>query len=70
MNVHTRHIPATKVEPGDVATHRSGTLDSRPVAEVSGTLIRLRIGGVTTGWLPRRNYTFQRPLDATESDAR
>lgn len=43
---------------GDLADHRSGTLDPRPVEEVSedGKSIRLRIGTIVTDWLPAKNY--------------
>lgn len=69
MEGFMRSVPASKVQVDDHATHRSGLLDSLRVAEVSGALIRLRIGaGHVTDWLPKRNYTFQRRItDATQS---
>ncbi|UVG34345.1 hypothetical protein SEA_GRASSBOY_88 [Microbacterium phage Grassboy] len=46
---------------GDWADHKSGTLDPRPVHEVSedGTQIKLSIGDHITPWLPAMNYTYK-----------
>lgn len=48
------------VRVGDMADHRSGTLDPRPVAEVDGSQIRLQIGSIVTDRLPKANYRFFR----------
>lgn len=45
-----------KFNVGDRALHKSNTLDSRPVAEVKGSQIRLEIGDVPDCWVPARNY--------------
>ena len=61
MSAYTvRGVVAAKVQPGDQALHLSGTLDSREVVEVSGTMIRIDILGRPSEWLPKRNYTFKR----------
>lgn len=43
------------------ALHKSGDLDSRPVAEVSedGTQIKLRIHTLVTDWMPASNYEYR-----------
>lgn len=47
---------------GDRATHKSGTLDSREVGEVSedGTMIRLQFFSSLSDWYPAKNYTCRR----------
>lgn len=57
-------MPARKPHVGDLADHRSGQLDPRPVAEVSpdGRRIRLSIFGTPMEeWVPARNYRFSAP---------
>ena len=46
-------------KPGDMALHKNGQLDARPVHGVStdGSLITLRIGDHVTDPLPAENYT-------------
>lgn len=48
---------------GDWADHKSGTLDPRPVAEVSedGKQIKIKIHTLVTDWLPASNYTYKEP---------
>lgn len=41
---------------GDMADHKSGPLDPRPVEAVDGRFIRLRIGSVVTDPVPASNY--------------
>ena len=55
-------VRADRVRPGDIALHKSLTLDSRPVAEVdhAARTVRLRIGTVLTPSIPRNNYTYTR----------
>lgn len=49
------------MEPGDWVEHLSGTLDPREVAEVNGSMIRLRLGrDFITEPMPRTNYTVVR----------
>lgn len=43
-------------QPGDRALHKSGSLDSRPVEAVEGSMIRLRIGTLVTDPVPAANY--------------
>lgn len=43
-------------KPGDMAVHKSNTLDARPVESVDGDNIILRIGTVLTPPLPHTNY--------------
>lgn len=45
-----------KFKPGDMALHKSNTLDARPVESVEGRMIRLRIGSVITDPIPAANY--------------
>lgn len=50
-----------KPEVGQWADHKSGTLDPRPVAEVSedGTQVKLRIHTLVSDWVPAKNYRFK-----------
>jgi hypothetical protein len=59
-------VPATKVQPGDLAWHKTRTLDPRPVAEVDhkARTIRLQIGTLVTDPIPRANYTYTRDPEA------
>lgn len=43
-------------QPGDLADHKSGQLDPRPVESVEGEFIRLRIGTLVTDPVPASNY--------------
>lgn len=57
-------IKQADVRPGDMALHKNGELDPRPVEDVlPGTpmLITLRIGTIVTEPIPARQYTFTRP---------
>lgn len=56
MSKHKKHTPFI----GAMADHKSGTLDPRPVAEVSsdGGMIRLQIHDLVTDWIPASNYTY------------
>lgn len=45
-----------RFQPGDLADHKSGSLDPRPVESVDGDFICLRIGSVVTEPLPASNY--------------
>ena len=65
MRYTTQKVPATKVQPGDHALHRSGTLDSRPVAEVDheARTVRLNIGSLITDPIPRSHYTYTRDVE-------
>lgn len=54
---------------GDMADHKSGELDPRPVAEVSedGRNVRLQIGSTRTPWLQADNYDFDNFDDVDEA---
>ncbi len=56
-------VTTRKPHVGDMADHKSGDLDPRPVAEVSkdGKKIRLQIHTLITDWLPASNYTYKEP---------
>jgi hypothetical protein len=58
----TIRIRADRVRVGDMALHKSNTLDPRPVAEVdhAARTVRLAIGSVVTAPIPRSNYTYTR----------
>lgn len=43
-------------KPGDLALHKSGSLDARPVSRTEGATIWLQIGSVEAGPLPAANY--------------
>lgn len=47
---------ANRFKPGDLADHKSGRLDPRPVESVIGNSICLRIGTVVTDPVPASNY--------------
>lgn len=60
-------VKAADVQPGDMALHRSGDLDSRPVEDVlpgRPLLITLRIGTLVTNPVPARQYSFTREVSA------
>ena len=54
-------MTARNPQVGDMADHKSGSLDPRPVAEVSedGKQIKIAIGTLITDWLPAKNYTYK-----------
>lgn len=49
-------MTAAKFKPGDMALHKSYSLDARPVESVEGNKIRLRIGDIVTDPVPASNY--------------
>ena len=54
--------PTADPQPGDLATHVDGQLDSRPVAKIdqAADLVWLNILGKDAGPFPASNYTYQR----------
>lgn len=52
-----------KPQVGDLADHKSRSLDPRPVAAVheGGALIKIKIGDLISDWLPAENYTYKAP---------
>lgn len=62
----TKRIPATQVQPGDIA-HHNGGLDPRVVTRVEGRMVGLRISDDCEAWpCPRANYTFTRRISEAE----
>lgn len=57
-----------RFQPGDLADHKGGHLDPRPVESVEGNYIRLRIGSVVTEPVPAANYR-RIPRPTTAKDA-
>lgn len=55
-------VPIGEVQRGDLAQHVSGQLPPRMVSDVlyGMKLIRLRLTGRNSDWLPMDNYTFWR----------
>lgn len=58
-------VRSDRVRPGDLADHKSRTLDPRPVESVdrANRTVVLRIGTVLTPPLPLANYTFSRRVE-------
>jgi hypothetical protein len=54
-------MPVPTPMPGDIATHKSGTLDSRQVTKIDLAGVYLSIGrGEEFGPFPVENYTYKR----------
>lgn len=64
----TNSLPVTTPQVGDLASHRSGELDSRVVSNVVGSNIWLWLGNAPAGPFQSRNYTFQRKAENEGTD--
>lgn len=58
---HIRIVDQSDVRPGDIADHRSRTLDPRPVARIEhGVDLYLDLRGTEIGPLDAADYTYIR----------
>ncbi len=68
-----KDVPAEQARPGDMATHKRGNLDPRPVVAVGVYSTRdsiwLDLLGQESGPFPRANYTYRRYVPSAKEKA-
>lgn len=68
MSATAQPVIPSEVRPGDLADHKSGTLDPRPVASVNheSAMVTLQIGSIETAPVLIDDYKFYRRQGATQ----